>query len=60
MRPVMRDPPLCTLADLENFDPRIGRGKYTLNQLASLHEAMDEEDEYRRRRRDVDEQERKS
>ncbi len=43
MRPVMRDPPLCTLRELKD-------GTYTINDLADLHEAMDEEDEYRRRR----------
>ena len=42
MRPVMRDPPLCRLAELKN-------GTYTVNDLADFHEAMDEEDEYRRR-----------
>lgn len=38
----MRDPPLCTLSELKD-------GTYTLNDLADFHEAMDEEDEYRRR-----------
>lgn len=38
----MRDPPLCTLRELKD-------GTYTLNDLADFHEAMDEEDEYRRR-----------
>lgn len=42
MRPVMRDPPLCTLRELKD-------GTYTLNDLADFHEAMDEEAEYRRR-----------
>jgi hypothetical protein len=42
----MRDPPLCTLAELKN-------GTYSLNDLADFHEAMDEEDEYQRRHRDV-------
>lgn len=42
MRPVMRDPPLCTLAQLKD-------GTYTLNDLADFHEAMDEEAEYQRR-----------
>lgn len=42
MRPVMRDPALCTLAQLTD-------GTYSLNDLADLHEAMDEEAEYSRR-----------
>lgn len=44
----MRDPPLCTLRELED-------GTYSINKLADMHEAMDEEDEYRRRYRAVDE-----
>ena len=39
MRPVMRDPPLCTLKQLQD-------GTYTLNDLADFHEAMDEEAYY--------------
>ena len=42
MRPVMRDPPLCTLRELKD-------GTYSINDLADLHEAMDEEAEYERR-----------
>ena len=42
MRPVMRDPPLCTLRELKD-------GTYSINDLADLHEAMDEEAEYARR-----------
>lgn len=42
MRPVMRDPPLCTLAALRD-------GTYGINELADFHEAMDEEAEYRLR-----------
>jgi len=42
MRPVMRNPPLCTLIELKD-------GSYTLNDLADFHEAMDEEVEYQRR-----------
>lgn len=42
MRPVMRDPPLCTLKDLKD-------GTYNINDLADFHEAMDEELEYQRR-----------
>lgn len=38
----MRDPPLCTLAQLKD-------GTYSLNDLADFHEAMDEEEEYIRR-----------
>lgn len=42
MRPVMRDPPLCTLKELSD-------GTYSLMDLADFHEAMDEEAEYERR-----------
>lgn len=42
MRPVMRDPPLCTLRQLQD-------GTYDINDLADFHEAMDEEAEYQRR-----------
>jgi hypothetical protein len=42
MRPVMRDPPLCSLRELRD-------GTYTINDLADFHEAMDEEAEYHRR-----------
>lgn len=42
MRPIMRDPPLCTLRDLRD-------GTYNINDLADFHEAMDEEAEYHRR-----------
>lgn len=38
----MRDPPLCTLRELQD-------GTYTINDLADFHEAMDEEAEYERR-----------
>lgn len=38
----MRDPQLCTLAQLKD-------GTYSINDLADFHEAMDEEAEYRRR-----------
>ena len=38
----MRDPPLCRLRDLQD-------GTYSINDLADFHEAMDVEDEYRRR-----------
>jgi hypothetical protein len=44
MRPVMREPPLCTLHELKTV--------YTLNDLADFHEAMDEEVEYQRRHRE--------
>lgn len=43
----MRDPPLCTLRELED-------GTYTISQLADMHEAMDEEAEYARRRAAID------
>jgi hypothetical protein len=46
MRPVMRDPPLCALAELQN-------GTYSINDLADFHEAMDEEEEYTRRYREA-------
>lgn len=42
MRPVMRDPPLCSLRQLQD-------GTYDINDLADFHEAMDEEAEYQRR-----------
>lgn len=42
MRPVMRDPPLCSLRQLQD-------GTYSINELADFHEAMDEEAEYQRR-----------
>jgi hypothetical protein len=37
----MRDPPLCTLLELQK--------RYSINDLADFHEAMDIEDEFRRR-----------
>lgn len=49
----MRDPPLCTLRELQN-------GTYSINDLADMHEAIDEEDEYRRRYRAADEAESKA
>ncbi len=42
MRPVLRDPPLCTLRELRD-------GTYCLNDLADMHEALDEMDEYQAR-----------
>ena len=42
MAPVMRDPPLCRLKELQD-------GTYTLNDLADFHEAMEEQAEYIRR-----------
>lgn len=42
MRPVMRDPPLCRLVELQD-------GTYNICDLADFHEAMDEEIEYQRR-----------
>ena len=47
----MRDPPLACLADF---------ARYTLDEWQDLHEAMDEEDEYRRRQHDIDERRRKA
>lgn len=38
----MRDPPLCSLRQLQD-------GTYGINELADFHEAMDEETEYHRR-----------
>lgn len=43
MRPVMREPALCTLHELKTV--------YGINDLADFHEAMDEEEEYQRRHR---------
>ena len=51
MRPVARDPPLCTLRELKD-------GTYTINDLADFHELMDEEEEYAARYRDAQERER--
>lgn len=45
MRPVMREPPLCTLYELKTV--------YSINDLADFHEAMDEEREYQRRYQEV-------
>ena len=45
MRPIMRNPPLCTLRELQD-------GTYNINDLADFHEAMDEEAEYERRVKD--------
>lgn len=42
----MRDPPLCSLASLQD-------GTYTICDLADFHEAMDEEAEYQRRMDDL-------
>lgn len=38
----MRDPPLCTLRELQD-------GTYTIDDLADFHEMMAEEEEYARR-----------
>ncbi len=38
----MHDPQLCSLRELQD-------GTYSLNDLADMHEAMDEIEEYRRR-----------
>lgn len=46
MRPVMRDPPLCRLVELQD-------GTYNINDLADFHEAMDEEAEYQRRLEEI-------
>lgn len=48
MRPVMRDPPLCQLWQLHET----GSQTVSLDRLADMHEAMDEEDEYRARHDD--------
>lgn len=48
MRPVMRDPPLCTLKELKD-------GTYSMDDLADFHEAMDEQDELQRRYREREE-----
>lgn len=44
----MRDPPLCQLWQL-NAD-----GLYTIDDLADMHEMMDEEAEYARRYRELE------
>ncbi len=51
MRPVMRDPPLCTLKELKD-------GTYSMDDLADFHEAMDEQDELLRRYREREESKR--
>ena len=38
----MRNPPLCTLRELQD-------GTYNISDLADMHEAMDAEDEHARR-----------
>lgn len=48
MRPVMRDPPLCSLRELQD-------GTYTLDDLADFWEAMDEEEEMARRWQEFEE-----
>ena len=53
MRPVMRDPQVCSLRELRD-------GTYSLNDLADMQEAMDEQDEYQRRFQDAAEAKRKS
>jgi hypothetical protein len=58
MAPVARDPPLCRLAELRDYDPARGRGTYTINDLADFHELMAEEAEYRRRRKAIEERDR--
>jgi hypothetical protein len=52
MRPVMRDPPLCTLHELSTV--------YTIDDLQDFHEAMDEQEEYERRRAELQEQQMRS
>lgn len=42
MRPCVSEPPLCKYHELLD-------GTYTINDLADMHEALDEIDEYRRR-----------
>jgi hypothetical protein len=42
MRPVMHNPPLCTLRELDD-------GTYSIDDLADFHEAMDIEEELTRR-----------
>lgn len=44
MAPVMHDPPLCRMIELED-------GTYDINHLADMHEVMLEEAEYNRRMR---------
>jgi hypothetical protein len=40
-RPIRRDPPFCTLRELQD-------GTYDINDLADFHEVIDVEDENRR------------
>lgn len=42
----MREPALCSLLQLRD-------GTYSLDELADFHEAMDEEDEYKKRINDL-------
>jgi hypothetical protein len=42
----MRNPALCTLNELRTI--------YSINDLANFHEAMDEEEEYQRRFKELD------
>jgi ArsR family metal-binding transcriptional regulator len=44
----MRNPPLCSYRELCD-------GTYSLNQVADMHEAMDEEAEYEQRAKDAQE-----
>ena len=53
MLPVMRDPPLCRLIELED-------GTYSINHLADMHEAIAEENEMKRRIRETDPEKPKS
>lgn len=45
----MREPPLCTLADVTEWDPIKMRTRYTINQVADFNEAMMVDAENRRR-----------
>lgn len=49
----MRNPPLCTLRELQD-------GTYGINDLADFHEVMAEESEYQRRYEEKLERERKA
>lgn len=52
-RPCTSEPPLCTFADLKS-------GRITLNELADMHEYLDLKEEYLRRVRAKEDEDRKS
>jgi len=55
----MRDPPLCSLSDLGAVSAPVNPlfppvPRYTVDQLADMHEAMDVEAEYARRYKEAE------